>query len=392
MNYTFSDRIAGVPRSFIREILKVADNPSFISFAGGLPNKDLFPVEAIEKATIKVLKNDGKKALQYSASEGFLPLRVYIANRYRIKNNIDINPDQILITTGSQQGLDLMGKIFVNEGDHVLIEEPGYLGAIQAFSVFKANFIAVPLHHDGLEIDLLHKALLKARFKLFYSVPNFQNPSGISYSEENRQQVADLITKAGTVMIEDDPYGELRFLGTRKTTFKKLMPDQVVLLGSFSKIIAPAFRLGWIVAPDEIYDKLIIAKQAADLHSNYLGQRIIYQFLTDNDIDLHISRITKVYGSQREAMVKAIRKYFPKETDFTLPEGGMFLWLTLPQGISSMNLFNMCIEKKVAFVPGNPFYTGKTDVSTLRLNFSCSDEKTIEEGIGRIAEVLNQIV
>jgi 2-aminoadipate transaminase len=391
MNYIFSDRISGVPRSFIREILKVADDSSFISFGGGLPNKDLFPIEALEAATIKVLREHGKSALQYSTTEGYLPLRQYIANRYKTKNNIDVDPNQILITTGSQQGLDLLGKIFINEDDPVLIEEPGYLGAIQAFSVFKANFTAIPLHSDGLNVELLHKALLNRRFKLFYSVPNFQNPSGISYSDEIRNEVANLISKSDTVMIEDDPYGELRFLGTPKTSFKKLIPNHVVLLGSFSKIVAPSFRIGWIVAPNEIFEKLIVAKQAADLHTNYIGQRTIHQFLLDNDLDAHIRKITEVYGRQRQAMIDAIQKYFPQGISFTRPEGGMFLWLTLPAGITAMSLFNKCIEKKVAFVPGNPFYTGKNEVNTLRLNFSCSDEKTIEEGIQRMAQALKEI-
>jgi 2-aminoadipate transaminase len=388
MNYNFSDRISGVPRSFIREILKVAADPSFISFAGGLPNKDFFPLKEIEEAAAKVLKNDGKTALQYSITEGYLPLRKYIANRYKIKKGISVSPEHILITSGSQQGLDLMGKIFINEGDNVLLEEPGYLGAIQAFSIFKAKFIAVPLVEEGMDIELMRNALLKARFKLFYAVPNFQNPSGISYSEENRHEVARLISNAGTVMIEDDPYGELRFLGTEKTSFKKMLPNQVIMLGTFSKIVAPAFRIGWIVAPDEVFEKLVIAKQAADLHTNYIGQRIIYQYLIDNDIDAHISKITEAYGKQRETMVKAIGTYFPDDINITLPEGGMFLWMTLPQGVSSITLFNKCIEKKVAFVPGSPFYTNKGDVNTLRLNFSCSDEKTIEEGIKRIAEAL----
>lgn len=391
MNYQFSERITGVPRSFIREILKVAGDPSFISFAGGLPNNDLFPVEAIEKASTKVLREDGKVALQYSTTEGYLPLRKYIAERYKSKKGLTIDPEQVLITTGSQQGLDLLAKIFVNEGDNVLIEEPGYLGAIQALSLFKPIFTAVPLHHDGLDTELLHKALLKGRFKLFYSVPNFQNPSGISYSDENRIEVSKLIAKAGTVLIEDDPYGELRFLGSPKKSFKELIPENTVLLGSFSKIIAPSFRIGWVVAPPEIYDKLVIAKQAADLHTNYVGQRIIYEFLITNDLDKHIATITEVYGRQRQAMVNAIKRYLPKEVNMTLPEGGMFLWIGLPHGKGVLNLFNKCIEKKVAFVPGNPFYVNKNDVNTLRLNFSCSDEKSIDEGIARMAEALKEI-
>jgi 2-aminoadipate transaminase len=383
--------MAGVPRSFIREILKVASDPSFISFAGGLPNKDLFPVEALEKATEYVFKSDGKTALQYSTSEGHLPLRKYIAQRYKEKKGIDISPEHILITTGSQQGLDLLAKIFINEEDNVLMEEPGYLGAIQAFSIFKPNFTSVTLHHEGMDIELLHKALMRGRFKLFYSVPNFQNPSGITYSNQNREEVAKLIKKAGVVMIEDDPYGELRFIGEQQKSFKQIIPDQVILLGSFSKIIAPSFRIGWVAAPAEVFEKLVIAKQAADLHTNFLGQKIITKFLEENNLDDHIARITSVYGRQREAMVNALLTYMPNSVHYTLPEGGMFLWLTLPHGKSSMELFNKCIERKVAFVPGNPFYINKGDVPTLRLNFSCSNEKEIVEGISRMADALKEI-
>lgn len=391
MDYKFSQRIEGVPRSFIREILKVASDPSFISFAGGLPNKDLFPIKEIEEATIKVLENEGKSALQYSTTEGYLPLREYIAERYLKNKGIKVNPENILITTGSQQGLDLLGKIFINEGDPVLIEEPGYLGAIQAFSVFKANFHAVKLHEYGLDLNEFQKVLQTIQPALFYSVPNFQNPSGISYSEENRHQLAGIIKKFSLVVVEDDPYGELRFLGENKTSFYNLLPEQVILLGSFSKTVVPSFRIGWVVAPEKIYDKLVIAKQAADLHTNFFGQKIIYQFLKDNDLDKHISKITAAYGSQRQAMVEAIKKYLPSTVKYTLPEGGMFLWLTLPENISSMQLFDKCIEQKVAFVPGNPFYVGKDKINTLRLNFSCSNAQEIEEGIVRMANALNQL-
>ncbi len=392
MNYSFSVRMNGVPKSFIREILKVASDPSFISFAGGLPNKDLFPVEGLRKATEKVFKTDGKNILQYSTTEGYKPLREFIANRYKTHKGIEVNPDNILITTGSQQGLDLLGKIFINEGDNVLIEEPAYLGAIQALSVYKPVFTAIPLNHEGMDVQILKKALFSSRFKLFYAVPNFQNPSGITYTSENRKEVAGLIEKAGIVMVEDDPYGELRFLGEQEASFKTLIPDNVMMLGSFSKIVAPSFRLGWVVAPDEVYEKLVVAKQATDLHTSYIAQRIVYQFLIDDDLDKHIQNIRDAYGKQREAMVDAIKKLMPKEVKFTLPEGGMFLWLTLPNHLSSMTLFNKCIERKVAFVPGNPFYVNKNDVSTMRLNFSCSNADEIYEGIGRMAEALKEMM
>jgi 2-aminoadipate transaminase len=387
MGNIFSDRISDVPRSFIREILKVTLDESIISFAGGLPNRDLFPLEEIKAATAKLLEEAGKDVLQYSSSEGYLELREWIANRYKAKD-ITVSPDNILITTGSQQGLDLLGKTLLNEGDSVVIEEPGYLGAIQAFSIYRSRFHPVPVHIDGIDLALLEQTMADNNVKLMYCVPNFQNPSGISYSEENRRQVARILKNSKTLLVEDDPYGELRFLGDDKPSFFKLIPDNTVLLGSFSKIVIPSFRIGWTVARADIMEKLIIAKQASDLHTNYFGQRIILQYLNDFDIDQHIRKIREAYGRQRDAMVAAIREHFPKETYYTEPEGGMFLWITLPVGMSALEVFKRAIEQKVAFVPGDPFYVNKKDVNTLRLNYSSVDEETIRIGIKRLGDVL----
>ena len=392
MDSPFSDRISDVPESFIREILKVAVDPTIISFAGGLPSRDLFPVEGIKNACNKVLDEHGQDVLQYSNTEGYEGLRQLISDRYRDKQGIDIPVKNILITNGSQQGLDLLGKTLLNEGDDVVIEEPGYLGAIQAFSVYRARFNSVPVSEEGLDIERLKGVMLSRKPKLLYTVPNFQNPSGISYSEENRLAVAEELKGTSTFLVQDDPYGDLRFAGVEKTSFKKLMPDNTVVLGSFSKIVVPSFRLGWIVAPDALMEKLVIAKQAADLHTNYFAQRVIHQFLLDNDIDAHIADITEVYGRQRAAMMKAIDVHFPKEVTITHPEGGMFLWGMLPEGISSMKLFELAIEDKVAFVPGHPFYVNRDEVNTFRLNFSSVDEKTIETGIARLGKAITQLL
>jgi 2-aminoadipate transaminase len=272
----FSDRISDVPRSFIREILKFTIDESVISFAGGLPNRDLFPVEEIKAATQKVLNTSGKDVLQYSTSEGHEELREWIAKRYKAKG-ISVSINDILITTGSQQGLDLLGKTFLNEGDKVVIEEPGYLGAIQAFSIYRSTFFPVPVTSEGMDLGLLEQVVSNQLIKLIYSVPNFQNPSGISYSAENRKAIVRILKKRNTILIEDDPYGELRFLGKDQPSFYRLLPENTVLLGSFSKIVVPSFRIGWIVAKNEIMEKLIIAKQASDLHTNYFGQRVILQ-------------------------------------------------------------------------------------------------------------------
>lgn len=392
MKGIFSDRISDVPRSFVREILKVAIDDSVISFAGGLPNRDLFPVEELKSATNRLFDESGKEILQYSESEGYLELRQWIASRYNQKKGIVVKPNNILITSGSQQGLDLLGKTFLNEGDSVIIEKPGYLGAIQAFSVYKSRFFPVDLDPDGINTKQLEETLSNHTIKLFYCVPNFQNPAGITYSEENRRLVAKILTGKKTILIEDDPYGELRFFGTDKPSFYELLQGNIVLLGSFSKIVVPSFRIGWIVANDEIMEKLVIAKQASDLHTNYFGQRIIYQYLLNNDIDKHIDRIKKAYGRQRDAMVSAIQNYFPQGTTYTQPEGGMFLWITLPEGLSALKVFERAIEEKVAFVPGDPFYVNERNVNTLRLNFSSVDEETIRIGIERLGRVLRNMI
>lgn len=392
MNKGFANRMETTRKSFIREILKVTQQPEVISFAGGLPNPGLFPVEEIARASAKVFDEDGRNALQYSTTEGYLPLREFIAERYLRKNGLKIEPDEILLTNGSQQGIDLIGKVFLNKGDGVVIEKPGYLGAIQAFSIFEPNFQSVPLLNDGIDTALLEKELSEDNAKLFYTVPNFQNPSGITYSRQKRKDLASILEKSNVACIEDNPYGELRFAGKDLPSIRNYL-DNTILLGSFSKIVAPGLRLGWICAGGEIMEKLIVAKQAADLHSNYLSQRIIHQYLMDNDIDEHIMKIKDAYGKRRDLMIDMMVEYFPEDVKYTKPEGGMFLWVTLPENVSSLDLFELAVKEKVAFVPGNPFYTGGgSAVNTLRLNFSNSDEDQIEEGIKRLAICLGRLL
>ena len=388
----FSDRITDVPRSFIREILKVALDPTVISFAGGLPNRELFPVEALKEATIKVFENQGRDVLQYAGSEGHAGLREYISTRYREKSNLDIPVDSILITSGSQQGLDLLGKTLLNDGDAVIIEEPGYLGAIQAFSLYRPRFLPVPVSQEGMDLGILGTILTRNNPKLMYTVPNFQNPSGISYSEKNRRELARLIEGTDTLLIEDDPYHDLRFSGRAKPSFKELLPKNTVLLGSFSKSLVPGLRLGWIVAPSELMQKLITAKQATDLHTSHFTQGIVCQYLYDNDADKHIRMIRDVYGRQCQAMQNSMQRYFPSDVNYTQPEGGMFLWIELPRNIVSMDLFELAVEDKVVFVPGDPFYVRGDRHNTLRLNFSCTDVDTIDVGIGRLGKAIQKLM
>ncbi|HOO77620.1 MAG TPA: PLP-dependent aminotransferase family protein [bacterium] len=387
----FADRIRDVPRSFIREILKVALDPEVISFAGGLPNRALFPVEALKAAAARVFDEQGRDVLQYGNSEGDPRLREYISDRYREKMGLDIPVESILITSGSQQGLDLLGKTLLNEGDAVVIEEPGYLGTIQAFSLYRPEFLPVPVSEEGMDPEGLRAALAHRRPKLLYAVPNFQNPSGISYSEENRRALAEVLAGTRTFLVEDDPYGDLRYEGEPKPSFRKLLPGNTVLLGSFSKIVAPGFRLGWIAAPPDLMHKLITAKQATDLHTTHLIQGIVYRYLRDNDLDEHIRTIREVYGRQCRAMKESIKKHLPPEVGHTHPEGGMFLWAELPGRMSALELFEVAVKDKVVFVPGDPFYVAKTGTNTMRLNFSCVDEATIDRGMQRLGRAIREL-
>ena len=390
MKDLFADRMSKVPRSFVREILKVTEDSDIISFGGGLPNPKSFPHKEIAEAASEVLKYESSEALQYSTTEGYKPLRKYIAQRY-LKNGLKVDADEILITNGSQQGLDLVGKVFLNRDDGVIVERPTYLAAIQAFGMYEPRFHSVKLMDDGPDTPALEKLLKNGDSKIFYCVPNFQNPSGISYSEDKRREVARIIQENNAVLVEDNPYGEIRFMGTDLPPIKKFLPDSV-LLGSFSKVVAPGIRLGWVVAGEEVRDKLVTAKQASDLHSNYLSQRMVHRFLTEYDVENHLNKIRNMYRRQRDIMVHSIEEYFPEGVACTKPEGGMFLWVTLPEGVSSMELFDLALKENVAFVPGEAFYADDPEINTMRLNFSNSDEKNIVEGIKRLSNALEKIL
>ncbi len=384
--------MSSVHKSFIREILKAAVDPEITSFAGGLPNPRFFPVRELEEASRKVLSVDGASALQYATTEGFPPLREKIAERYAARGTT-VSPEEILILNGSQQGLDLAAKIFIDRGDTVLVERPSYLAALQCFGFFEPRFRALPLEHDGVCTGELGLALRDPAAKLFYAIPNFQNPSGISYTPERRREVAKLLAGSSTMLLEDDPYGELRFRGKESASLRTWVQreggsaDSTMLLGTFSKIVSPGVRLGWICAGEAVREQLIIAKQAADLHSNELTQRIVHRYLCDNDVEEHISLIRDAYGRQRDAMVAAAHALFPPEVSCTEPEGGMFLWMTLPEGMSSLAFFEKALARKVIFVPGQAFFTDGGGENTLRLNFSNTDVADIERGMKTLANV-----
>ena len=385
----YSNRILNTPASFTRRILAIAADPSIISFAGGLPNPTSFPMDDIQASLDRIIGMYGDKLFQYATTPGYEPLRQYIADKYNQQHQLGLTADDILITTGSQQALDLIGKAVINKGDRLIIEEPGYLGAIQAFSLYQPQFVTVPLEEEGLNISALTEALKEPDVKCMYTVPNFQNPSGLTYSKKNRQAVAAALKGNDVFLIEDDPYGELRFRGEQLPYIGANDPEHSILLGSFSKTITPGMRIGFIITRNkELMHYINVAKQASDLHTNIFAQYVIYDYLTHNDYYTHIDKIINMYRDQSNMMLTAMDQYFPDHIKYTKPEGGMFIWATLPEDQSSMELFDKAMEKNVAFVPGNPFYVDKDFVNTLRLNYTNSTDETIIEGIKRLASVM----
>lgn len=389
MSSVFSDRIIKTKPSFVREILKVTEQKDVISFAGGLPNPISFPKKALEESSIRIIENYGDKVFQYSTTEGYKPLRQYIADRYKKRFNLDVDADDILITTGSQQGLDLMGKVLLNKGDKVAIEKPGYLGAIQSFSLYEPKFCPITLDSDGINLEELENTLKNNDVKILYTVPNFQNPTGLTYSMEKRKSMRDILKKYNTFLIEDDPYGELRFSGENLPYIGADYLENSVLFGSFSKTVTPGMRIGYLCTKNkELRKHLVTAKQSSDLHTNIFSQYMIYDYLVNNDYEEHIAKIKALYKEQATCMINAMEKYFPSYVSFTKPEGGMFMWATLTNNESSLDVFNKAMEKKVAFVPGDPFYVDVKNSNTFRLNYTNSDDTTIEEGIKRLGSVL----
>jgi 2-aminoadipate transaminase len=393
-HYRFARRAENLRSSFIRDILRVANDPQVISFAGGLPAPELFPLEALAEAAAAVFHSQGSAVLQYSETPGEAALRHWIAERYRSRQGLEVSAEEIIITNGSQQALDLLGKVLLDTGDGVVLEAPGYLGAIQAFSLYRPTFRPVEVTDDGLDPAGLQRTLRTAPTppKLLYTVPEFQNPTGISYSRENREAIAGLLRDTPTLLIEDNPYGELRYRGEATPSFRQLLAQQTVLLGSFSKTVAPAMRLGWLVASGELRDKLLIAKQAADLHSNALAQRVMAHYLEQNDLDTQLERLRHHYGRLQAKMRLAIEKHFPDAVRLSDSAGGMFLWATLPEPLEAMALFAQAIKQRVAFVPGDPFYVDRRRSNSLRLNFTAGSEAEIETGIARLGRLIDSMV
>jgi 2-aminoadipate transaminase len=386
---SFAHRMDSLEVSTVREILKVTEMPDVISFAGGLPAPELFPIQEMAQAFYKVIAEDGRSSLQYSTTEGHMPLRQYIAGRMQAKG-IPAAANNILITSGSQQGLDLVAKVLLNACDKVIVERPTYLAAIQTFSVFEAQFITVASDDEGIDVDDVERRLQQhPDVKLIYLVANFQNPSGTTLSFARRKRLIQLAQTYGVRILEDDPYGELRYRGETIPPLKSLDPTGLVIyLSTFSKTMAPGLRLGWLVAEPETYQKLVIAKQATDLHTNTVAQRAAHHYLTEHSADQHIAKIRAVYGERCRRMLESLARYFPSEVRWTKPEGGMFLWAELPPHIRTEDVLKDAIAEKIAFVPGAAFFASQKEHNFMRLNFSNQVPEKIEEGIKRLSSVI----
>ncbi len=386
--------------SAIRELLKFTALPDVISFAGGMPAPAAFPIKEFNQACTKVLKDNGEKALQYGTTEGYLPLRDMIA-RHSARYGIEVTPENILITSGSQQALDLLGRIFINTGDRIVVENPTYVGALQAWNAYCAEYIPVPFDEEGMITTELEKTL-RSGPKFIYVLPNFQNPTGVTLSFERRLQLIELSEKYGVPIVEDDPYGQLRYEGENLPPIEVLdsqiraqkgcYSGNVIYTSTFSKTLAPGIRLAWVIAPPEVIHKLVMAKQGADLHTSTFSQMVAYEVGKDGFINEHVKEIRKIYRERRDVMLDTLSEHMPEEVKWTHPQGGLFLWLTLPECIDSRELLEEALKFKVAFVPGTAFFASGGHANTMRLNFSHPTPEKINEGIGRLGQAIKGFI
>jgi len=391
LNWTVSVRAREMKASAIREILKITERPDVISFAGGLPAPELFPIQALKKACAKVLDTYGPKSLQYSLTMGVLPLREVLAERLSRKG-LPVTLDNLFITGGSQQGLDLIAKVFLNEGDALLCENPTYLGAIQAFNVMRPKYVTVEMDQDGMIVEQAEEKIKEHNPRFIYVVADFQNPSGITLSLERRKQLVKLAEKYQIPIVDDNPYGELRYVGKNVPSLQSLGKDLVIELGTFSKIVSPGLRIGWGIVSTKITTMFERLKQGADLHTNTFAQYVLYEYIKEGNLDSHIQEIKAAYSERRDVMIKALKEHFPENVKWVEPEGGLFLWVELPEGVSATTLLPDAVEQKVAYVPGKPFYPYEDKDNTLRLNFSNASPEMIREGIKRLGKVFKENV
>lgn len=389
----FSTLASGLKASEIREILKLTTQPEIISFAGGLPAPEFFPIEELKKVDAEILEKEGMQAVQYGTTEGYLLLREKIAEHMKTAFGVDCSAEELMITSGSQQGLSLLSQIFLDPDDVVLVESPTYLGAINAFTLQHPRFIEVPTDEQGIIPEALEKILQEhgKAVRLMYVIPEFQNPTGITWTEERRKAFMKVVGAYDFPIIEDDPYGELRYDGEKMKALKSLdTKGQLIFLGSFSKIFMPGLRLAWMAASPEILDKAVKLKQAVDLQSSSFAQRQAYYYMKRYDINEHVRNLVQVYGKRRTLMCETMKQYFPQGVTFTYPEGGLFTWVTLPEGMDATALMPKVLAEKVAYVPGGPFYPHGGHRNHFRLNYSNMPEDRIVEGVKRLAAVLTE--
>lgn len=391
MSLNYAKRMDNIRASEIRELLKLTQQPHIISFAGGMPAPESFPIEEFKKINKEVLESNGALALQYGPTEGYYPLREAIAKRMK-KLDVDAKAENVLITSGSQQGLDFAAKIFINPGDIIVCESPTYLGAINAFKAYEPKFIEVSTDDQGMDMDELEE-VLKANdnVKFIYVIPDFQNPSGRTWSIERRKKLVELANKYNVAIIEDNPYGELRFEGEILPAIKHFDTEgRVAFLGTFSKILCPGLRLGWVVADTDLLSKFILVKQGADLQSSTVSQVEVAKFLERYDLDEHIKKIIDLYKHRRDVMIDAIEKEFPKEVKYTYSEGGLFTWIVLPEYMNARELAKKALEYNVAYVPGGSFFPNGGNENTARLNYSNMNDEKIREGIKSLGKVIKE--
>ncbi|MGG5333020.1 PLP-dependent aminotransferase family protein [Enterococcus sp. AZ163] len=393
MNYHYSTKVPTSDTDAVGDLLRVAANPEIISFAGGLPAPELFPVEKIQAAANQVFQEKGMTALQYGSSKGIPELRKIVVERLK-QDGITVDEEQIMISTGSQQVLDLTSKMFINEGDTVIVEQPTYLCALDVFKSYEANLVSVEMDENGMKLDMLEEALkANPNTKMIYTIPTFQNPTGRTLSLERRKKLAQLAVDYDVLVLEDNPYGAVRFEGTPLPAIRSFdKTGHVIYTSTFSKILAPGLRLGWVVAPLELINKFTIMKQSVDLHSDNLAQYILAAFFENNDIDQHVSKITALYKERKDLMMAAIKKYFPETVTYSQPEGGMFIWIEVPGITDTQELFDRCIQNNVAFVPGEPFYCDEIVPGTFRLNYSNMPAEQIDIGMKRLAEAIDEVL
>ena len=383
----YAQRTQRMTSSIIREILKITQQPEVISFAGGMPASEFFLAREVEEACRYILGNEAQKALQYGVTEGYPPLKAYLVGKMR-KYGIVVEEDNILITNGSQQALDLVGRIFIDSGDVVLTEAPTYLGALQAWNVYGPRYVTVPLDDDGMRVDQLEGILKQEPVKLIYVLPNFHNPAGVTLSLERRKKLVEIAVRYGVCIVEDDPYGELRFEGEDLPPLVTLDRGNVLYLSTFSKTLSPGIRLGWITAPKEVIGKLVQVKQGADLHTSTFIQMVANDVCQRGLLRPHVLRLRQVYKERRDTMLASMEKYFPPGVSWTRPQGGLFLWVTLPEHIDTTEFLKVAVEEKVAFVPGPAFYPDGRGRNCMRLSFSNVTPEVIEEGIRRLGQAL----